>query len=129
MRSVAVLIAPLLTLLICSGPALAGQRSSHTVIVHHFANRPVVVVPHSRVVIVDRPFVTRPFIVERPFVTRPFVVERPFVVRPFVDRQIFVDRQVVIVRRSGFGSPVIVDRTFMPQRQVFVFDSFGRRLN
>ena len=117
MRSVAVLLAPLLTLLLYSGPALAGHRSSQVVVIgNHFAGRPAFVTPHSRVVIVERPFVTRPLIVERSFVARPVIVER----------SVFVDRQALIVRRSGLESPFIVGRTFVPQRQVFVFDSFGR---
>src|SRR5262249_6969513 len=120
MRSVAVLIAPLLTLLLYSGPALAGQHSSHVIIVGNGVSHSVFVPPHSRVVIVQRPFAQQPFIVERPFVPRSLIVERPFFVR-----RVFVDREVVIVRRSFVPPPVIVERGFVPQSQLFRFDSFG----
>lgn len=134
MRSVAVLIAPLLSLLLYSGPAQAGQRSSHVVIGAGRPtfvvppSRPIFVPPSSRVVIVQRPF-ARPFIVERRFVARPFILERPFFASPFVERRVFVDGQVLIVRRSGFESPFFVQQGFLPRNQVLVFDRFGRRLN
>lgn len=110
MRSVALLIAPLLTLLLYSGPALAGQRSS-PVIVGNSASQPTFVVPHSPVVIVGRPFVTRPLVVERPL-ARPFAEPR-------------TDRQILIIRRSDFGPPVVVERRSVPQGRVHVFDTFG----
>lgn len=124
-RSVAVLIAPLLILLLYSGPALPGQRSSQVLIVG--ASRSTVVTSHSHAVIIVRPLVSQPVIAVRPVFVQPIFVRptflrptflRPTFARPVIDRKVVAEQQVLIIPHDDFGP-----------RQMLVFDRFGQPLD
>lgn len=81
MRTMAGLIALSLATLLFSGTAALARQHGQVVIGNGFAfdSRPAIVVPRSRTITVERPFVERRFFADRPIIVeRPVVIERRF---------------------------------------------------
>jgi hypothetical protein len=83
MRPVAPLVALSLAALLFSRADALARNTGQVFIDNGFAfeSRPVIV-PRSRVIIIERPFVRRDFLFERPIIIeRPVIIERGFVER------------------------------------------------